>query len=824
LPPTPPIFGLFFFFFWEQPQFTNKTHQAPDNSWDYRPLTQEEADIQYRYQVFHNGVYVPHPHLIEGTEMHEKLQEASTKPVKKTMTKPKLEPRQTAKRKAEENLDGQSPQKKSNLDSHADMANDAGDESALEPVLHSQGILSAEPPLNPDESSPSTPGEATPAPELEPVQEEEKNEQDMVPPEEREPPIPKSAGDVDAYGVRIVRRKKAGLGESKVRIMAPPNYEFDPVEIGYRDSTNDSTRNGTLARRGKFLDKPGTNAFFYDPWVWGHDATSTKAGELDAKLVEKHNVHPFYGLFLTDSVNESEPNTPHKSGQNPIVHLTPDGRILHTSRSILHDRVERRLDEAPLRSKLKVLVNAHCEENDIPLDDLQPDEYEELRQYAHARRVAAESDAMTSPSEVDSETSFFPADDSTLNAEGINILLNAAQVSQAMDRSSVPPPTPKQTSRPYDAIRDVFSEPAPPPPPVNQEPDNFKLSLLATVSDSQPRSSFSDSTNGFGYQPRHPEQSFSYTEPPLVDSRGVQISVGPMESSMDPRYAPQGPSEASIPSMQPGSSIAPLSFLQTALNQPQAYNTHPPAPLYGAPLNQPPPHPQALQPAVSMSRMPFSNPNPNNTSKGSPALPPLRPPRKQVQEHLEESPIDPNMAQRQQNLVSSNSGSFYPPGPARPYHNSFTSPEQPHGLLPGPPLIPQPAQSIAPNSGPYAPSGMSAQYPHQGPPLPHVAQSPPLPGAGTIMTSPLGHGSPSSAAQAKYRTLYPAPIKHRQGAPANGPELRTVPFDPREGIKDYHALEPPPGGRSQFVKEWKDYKKPRTTKTRSTSQEKDSSK
>jgi hypothetical protein len=159
-------------------------------------------------------------------------------------------------------------------------------------------------------------------------------------------------------------------------------------------------------------------------------------------------------------------------------------------------------------------------------------------------------------------------------------------------------------------------------------------------------------------------------------------------------------------------------------------------------------------------------------------------------------------------MMTTNSGSFFPPAPPRPYHQGYTLVEQAHMGMPH-------QQTFAISGGNMA----SAQPPSHLPPLaampthaPHGSSVSP-PGSSMGLPSPTGppgsrhRASMSSGnngpANAKYRKIAAAPIPHNRPWPANGgAQLRLAHYDHKEAIKDYRANEPPPRTGPTTIRGW----------------------
>ncbi|KAK4192083.1 hypothetical protein QBC35DRAFT_374403 [Podospora australis] len=649
-------------------------------------------------------------------------------------------------------------------------------------------------------------------------------------------PLPRGALPPDEYGVRLIARRSNRAADAyNNRIVLPNLFEFDELDVGFRDSTNSAQKGATKARRGKYLEKPNSNFMFVDRKCGIWDATEA-AGELDEALVKKHNLHPKYGLFLPSSVNYQEEPKPHVDGWKPVCLVAPNGQVTHASRTIPAARrdLANRKAEEEVEAKIKIhnLLKLFEEEEGISNTDLVPSSesvQQRRREELLARDMDPDADYEPSPTPAAPTPAPEPlAEDTSRFDRFADEALRAAaelEAQQEVPRAAVPKVTPQPSTRPgYDAIRDIFtdssptqhfSQPSVPTAPAISEPappaDTANLAVLADTAmqqgPSQPTIHNHQQPNGIGRPHECDHQNY-----PAVEH------VHSVEYGPQPEYPP-------IPFVRPVEGSAPAEparsndFLRTALNPPAAY---PPPP--GGPMQEyqdasfASAGSQASQAAGS--RTPISN----GASVGLPALRPVR-------NLLNDSPPPQSEAQtspamQQGNMVITNSGAYYPPAPARPFHNGFSvqeplqhlQPLQPQ-MLPGPlqaPPLPGPPPPLAP----IAPR-QTSPYRESPPPYQNIhPQLAPAPTAGIPIlpagSQPSPHSRPGSSsasipapvggsatASSKYRKLEPAPTPpHRMTYTANGTELRTVPFDYREAIKDYSAVEAPPRHGPTQIRGW----------------------
>lgn len=447
--------------------------QTLDDSYNYKSITTEEAAEQGIYRKIHKGVEVPYPQLHPELVRETNKSKALRTPSKRKLTGQLLEDHATPKRPV------------SSLD----------DKTGTAIPRHIGGLLSAVAPDEPVSRPPSpSPDEDADAPsppandrattgrgkkrKPQPAamranstdaEESDAEEDDML------PPIPNGASDPDEYGVRLVNKRARVNDMPNNRIMLPPLYEFESHEIGFRDSTNDKSRGATKAKRRKFLNQPNSGSMFFDRNLCSYDATQYADGELDQETVAKHGLHAKYGLFLNQSVNESEPPRPYESGWKPTVFVSDTGKVLHTSRSIPAAKAE----EAYKKLLLKEMIRKFVEKEGLAEEDLNDPETERLIRERDDKRRQLERQEEAAQVEQDEQ----------MGAVNIGMLLDAAVTSEAQEaqqpqRQSVSPAVsrPSTMSRPYDAVRDVFGGSGLPPasstaPPVDNSAAMDLLSL-----------------------------------------------------------------------------------------------------------------------------------------------------------------------------------------------------------------------------------------------------------------------------------------------------------------------------------------------------------
>ena len=754
------------------------------------------------------------------------------------MTKPQTLPLDASKRKADAQPEGQPAPKVT--------AATKEDDAMTQMPRHTAGLLGAAEAI--EESGATTPDSGsntptpTPAPEpaenaaAERVENKPATSGAVTPDDGPELPIPRGASSPDEHGVRLISRRPTRLDVPNNRIMVPNTFEFDDLDIGFRDSANCVKKGATKQRRGKHLGKPGSNYMFVDRRVGIWDSTLA-AGELDEDLVKKHNLHPTLGIFLADSINEEEPPNPPVSGWKPVVLVPPTGDHIHASRTIQAAKMDQATLMVEAKTEISQRFRKFCIQEDIPLEVVAPSPA--LREENRTRELVARGidPAQVVEPEPSQPTPEPVEEDPASFVQFTNDALNAAAVLEAEEEAARMVVAKRiQTSRPYDAIRDVFTDSpsarqlSPPPFQASHIPESVDTTSLSCLADAA----------------LHPEptatepamaEPLQYIQAPLED----MVMVGDYEHQPDYPRSGEYPQPVEYPQAEqarpirqndvppPAEPVRANDFLRTALNpQPSAY----PPPVAG-PMQEYPgvpvspalaPAPALIQPPGMAGRTPFSNPG---TAKGLPALRPMR-------NMLNEAPPLPepqgSPAMHHNNMIVSNSGAFFPPAPSRPYHSGYSLQEQMQPMqtimsqqpltntLQAPTLASAPPRQMSPYSvspppfhqtivspsfGPAPVNSVSAQAPIH----PQGAQQPIAPATAQSGRSHQGNTTGPSAANpatsSKYRKLEPAPTPpHRLSYSANGQELRTVQFDYREAIKDYTPVEAPPRHGPTQIRGW----------------------
>lgn len=447
-----------------------------DESWNYKSITTEDAAEQGIYRKIYKGVEVPYPYLHPELVLETNKSKAVRTP---------------SKRRTTDLLEGQLNLKR--------PASALDEKAGANIPRHIGGLLSAvvpdEPASQPPSPSPEDNGDLPSPPANEPAAGTRgrkrkhpparspslEGEESGAEEDETMPPIPNGANDPDAYGVRLINKRPRAGDMPNNRIMVPTLFEFDSHEIGFRDSTNDKSRGATKAKRRKFLGQPNSASMFFDRTLWTYDATQYADGELDHETVQKHKLHPKHGLFLDSSVNEADPPRPYQSGWRPTVFVPPDGKLIHTSRSIRAAKAE----DAYSKKTLVNMMGLFMEKEGMTEDDIGDPEAERILRAREERRLLLEREEDKAQDEEERQ----------LGAHNMGLLLHASAAMESQDAQdaktlqeaqtvSPAPSRPSTMSRPYDAIRDVFGGSDLPPPAPSTRPrheDTTVMNLLADL-------------------------------------------------------------------------------------------------------------------------------------------------------------------------------------------------------------------------------------------------------------------------------------------------------------------------------------------------------
>ena len=675
-----------------------------------------------------------------------------------------------------------------------------------------------------------------------------------VKPSERLPPLPNGASEPDAYDVRLVNKRRTANFDVYNRILVPSLFDFEPHEIGFRDSTNDKSRGATKIKRGRFLGTPNSNTMHFDRSLWQYDATTYEEGELDEELVKKHSLHPKYGLVIRSSINEEEPPKKRVSGKNPIVFYTPHGRTLNSSRSIFIARLEDGAGVSAQRPAIAAAVDKFVEEEGVKADDVNApadllkdyreaklnlwlgprrvirDETEEqeeivgdaMEEEDDEKSVAMQQDAQDhsqpEQDEPDQERPASPSaqedreyiEDSSANVVAIKdlfgTLLDAAstlkteaaaedssrsinpsiEAHSAVAASSSSPPHPprRAASKPFDPVRDVFMDSAPPVTSVEQPRQGSTDSRHDHASTLLLMANLASDRDYIPTYSRHQSQSQPPAPPP-------HYSYQPQPQSLPPSQAPlrypssRGGSQEYAP-VEASSSTHPQPLPRSmSMDPPQPYHHQapPPQPQHEATLLDPrlfgeATHQQSQNPVPSDPAPPYNaGREPSNGYNGSAYYPPQ--PSAFMHSNAPADPYGPPAPSRGSQSYYISPPPQHQPPPSqhimRPYDNQYSPPQN----QPAPPSSAYQAQQALPpmmSQGPPSPHAYTAQPPYVRRSSGEYQQAPhPYHGAannGNLHNGPdtVGNGmndshdSNGANGSNKMRKLEPVPMAHSRSS------------------------------------------------------------
>ncbi|KAF4975204.1 hypothetical protein FZEAL_7974 [Fusarium zealandicum] len=467
-----------------------------DDQYEFKVISDEHFDKEFgTYECYKDGFLVPYPSRVEGTEMWQKARDneaAVAATVAAVPAKGRGRGRGANKRRAQEQPEGQ-PTPKKNTRSSDDIV---GSPSLAAPapakgLLASAAEVEATPEGTPPESD-STPASPEPPAFVNGFTPAAiaKAQGIKLPAREKSPQLPKNISEADEYGFRIYNQRPS-LREKGInsRLLAPRLFLFENWQIGFRDTTNDSSKGHTRAKRGKYLDTPNSNGFHFDHWCNGYDYSNTTPDDFDKDTVKRYGVHPKYGVILPGQSPVEAEKTPHVMPGKPVVYIAnPSGRISHASRSFLKTTNHRRSEDNPWRAKVGASMRRFCKLDDIDPDDISVSDYlrpdEELQSMSlgtavkelEARPVVSEESSDSEEPELEEEASPQPEAGFT----DLSVLTYAGAFLEAQDSNKVPRPAPKPAR--YDAIRDVFTDSKPAAPPKPDTSSSIGLDLLAELS------------------------------------------------------------------------------------------------------------------------------------------------------------------------------------------------------------------------------------------------------------------------------------------------------------------------------------------------------
>ncbi|KAI5459871.1 hypothetical protein BGZ63DRAFT_259898 [Mariannaea sp. PMI_226] len=690
-----------------------------DDQYEYKVITDEHYDKDFRiYEAYKDGHIVPYPSRVEGTEMWQKARNAeaavaapsvpTTANVSSANTPSTSAPTSTRggrgrgrggiKRRAADQPEGQPTPKKSTR-STEDLSVGAGTRGPAP----AKGLLASAAEV--EETPEGTPGdeESVPASPEPPIFTNGYVSAALIkaprlPAREKSPPLPKNITEPDEFGFRIYNQGRSFRDRAgNSRLLTPHLYFYEDWEIGFRDTTNDSSKNHTRAKRGKYLDTPNSNGMHFDHWCNGYDFSSTTPEDFDQDLVKRHGVHPKYGIPLPHRIHQHEEPSTYVMPGKPVVYIAnPSGRIHHASRSFLKVTNNRRSDENPLRMKMKASMRRFCKLDDVNPDEISIAEYvptdEELKERSlgtavkelESRPVIKEEEP--EPVEPTPEPEPTPQPEtgftslSILNYAGAFIEANAA--SEQTAKAARPAPKPAR----YDAIRDVFTDSKPTAPPTPEADSEERLKMLAMVSNvvstsddpNAVTSTASEATANDGIPIGGiPESDLRSTIPP-ANEPPPPVILNP--APVDPRYnapEPHGYMQAQPPVQPPMQPVGPVHTHPAEVMpyppvhehavpphqpvRPTEYASHPPPP-------PPPPGPPIQERGAYMSHGGYSSQDPRDLHMAA------------------GRPVDPGFHPRRMSGYAEDS--------------AYSRPYWPQGPPPGPPPPPASASGPSPHFQP----------------------------------------------------------------------------------------------------------------------------
>ncbi|KAK1247994.1 hypothetical protein MKX07_000882 [Trichoderma sp. CBMAI-0711] len=750
-----------------------------DDQYEYKVITDHQLDTEFGiYECYKDGHLVPYPSRVEGTEMWQRARDAEAATAAAAAAAAAASgtrggrggrARGGAKRRAQDQPEGQPAVKKTT------RSNFESQPLPTTPITPAKGLLATEieshidgAPVEEDS------GPVTPEPVIAPngvTTVAVARSDSKLGAHERSPPLPKNISDPDEYGCRTYNQKPSAKERgANSRLVVPRLFSFEDHEIGFRDSTNDSSKGHTHAKRGKYLDTPDSNGMHFDYWCNGYDYSNTTPADFDEALVKKHGLHPRFGVFLPTSTNQQEPTKPYVMPGKPVVFIAePSGRISHASRSFQRTVNDRRVVDEPVRVRMNAAMRRFCKLQTIPLEDVAVTEYlpteeelrsrslgtavKELESIPEAVETSPETDEQVSTEEEATEP---PPQGGSLAAMSVLTYATAFVEAELNTRAAPPPPAPKATR--YDAIRDVFTDSKPAPAPA-AETNSLNLNFLAELCNVETRlqgpegsATKAQATSHVAMPEAESEMRVHREDAPPVAPPMSQVPINaqhvPVEPAQEqhqaayytysgyampepPRDAPMGPIRPIDP-LYAGGRMAHYGPEGTILAPASAPVQAPPTPVpatgYAHYWSQqaPPPPPAALAPAPAPSPAMMQAQAPPAPGPGAPyshgywsqqpppppaQLPPPSPAMAQAQ-----GPPPPQQQQQQQQQQ------HYPQPPPPPRMPFSAEPLPPQPL---PPLRPprgrsQPIQDDMlrdPLMRP-APHGMNNYYP-PGPPRPY---------------------------------------------------------------------------------------------------------
>lgn len=493
--------------------------QVRDDRFEYQAIDDDHLDNEFGpFMEYLDGRYVPAPHLVEGTrtwaDNRARLAEAEAEKEAAAAAKvkaPKVRAA-AAKRKPQGQPEGQPAPPKKVTRTSARQAQLLPPAEITAP-LPAKGLLAAAKQAAAEAAAGEPAAEEASSPEASTPRDGDVG----VSKARMSPKLPKNALPPDEYGVRVYTQRAQDKSTHR-RFILPRAFTFKPHEIGFRDSTNDQTRHKTKAVN-KYTGTPNSSATHLDHRVVDYDFSHLGSDDFDQELIERHRLHPHFGLVLPGSVNEKEEPSSYVMPGKPVVFIAnPSSRVAHASRSFQDTTTQRSAEEAPLRIQISTALRRYCKKADVGPEDVAITDYLESDQAMRARSLgtadrelqasasrrhplsSAEQEKVEERQEETSATkrqehdgragdgaaaSIDPtAEQRDGSMTALFVLAYATAFEEAKDATRSTPSASK-TSR-YDAVRDVFTSSRPSPAPVPED-DTLGLNFLARVCNVEPR-------------------------------------------------------------------------------------------------------------------------------------------------------------------------------------------------------------------------------------------------------------------------------------------------------------------------------------------------
>ncbi|KAN0115348.1 hypothetical protein V8E51_004892 [Hyaloscypha variabilis] len=347
------------------------------------------------------------------------------------------------------------------------------------------------------------------------------------------------AQPLDAMGFNVPRLS----ARHNNRIVGPPPVTYDEIEIGNRITK--SKKDNPSHRYGQTPANP--KKFYYDQNIHQCNAAQNDPEDFNQELVEKHNVHPKFGLPKPDSLNPDPPfndwvaplqdTKPVMFIQTPRPGTDRPREAFRTTRSQWMAKANRDFDIHIVNNAKMRDILAQSGDLELPPEPVEP-EVPEVPQVIDPALIDAVGYAQTARQE---------------ELRQAAVAAHHAQFSPPPPPGRVNPPTPQRVNPPapqrvnpptpqrYDPVRDktyrtpyapVPQPPAPPAPAPRGELDSLAEAALIHQRHPAPLT-YTMQSNGFGmpqllpapappqqYQSMYPPMGGQYQQPVAPAPRG----------------------------------------------------------------------------------------------------------------------------------------------------------------------------------------------------------------------------------------------------------------------------------------------------------------